>query len=158
MLAEFEESLNQRRPKLQQSSSKENAPAVTWSNMMEILGSCPLERLPNCLHPQPSAAFQPCRLLEPKPVNAGGEKRLTIRCFFRPSNTSATSNGSNQECAAAVTNSVPCAQRSCYPAASGRVFDATVENESGRLSRANRPRWKQVAPSRSPLANVFMNC
>lgn len=137
LLSEFEELLKQRRPRQQHSPSQEEAPSVTWSHMLAMLGSCPLERLPNCLHPHLPAVVQPSRPpeLKSKDTVTGQDKRLTITCFFRPNNHSASSNGLNQQHTAVETNYAPQAQTIC-----------------------SRPRSKKAAPSRSPLANVFMNC
>lgn len=153
LLSDFEESLKQRRPRQQHSPSQEDAPPVTWSSLLTMLGSCPLERLPDCLHPRTSAASQENRLPEQKRVSEDLEgKKLTIKCFFRPSNTVSSSNGLNQIFAEVST---PQTQNS---RPSSGIASAQPENQTDRLSCTSRPRWKQAAPCRSPLANVLMNC
>jgi hypothetical protein len=158
LLSDFEESLKQRRPRQQQSPSRDEAPSVTWSHMLAMLGSCPLERLPNCLHPHLPAVAQPSRPPEPKSkdTHAGPGNHLTILHFFRTHNHS--SNGLNQQYSAAETYSAHQAQTICPPANSGVAHAAFVQNQPCGLSCASRPRSKKAAPSRSPLANVFMNC
>lgn len=153
LLSDFEESLKQRRPRQQHSPSQEDAPPVTWSSLLTMLGSCPLERLPDCLHPRTSAASQENRLPEQKRVSVDVEgKKLTVNCHVRPSNTVSPSNSLNQKFAEVATfKTENCCQTNV-------IASAQPENEPERLSCSSRPRWKQAAPCRSPLANVLMNC
>jgi hypothetical protein len=153
LLSDFEESLKQRRPRQQHSPSQEDAPPVTWSSLLTMLGSCPLERLPDCLHPRTSAASQENRLPEQKRVSVDVEgKKLTVNCYVRPSNTVSPSNSLNQKFAEVATfQTENCRQTNV-------IASAQPENEPERLSCSSRPRWKQAAPCRSPLANVLMNC
>ncbi len=151
LLADFEESLKRRRPKQQSNPPPEDTPLVTWSDLSQILGLCPPEYLPHCLRPAP--------LTKMSIHSDKGHNQLSIRSFFASSDVSlqnyASSNCSNQQCVSEESDAAPRTQLKARPAAaSGNIAESPFAAE--RCSR--RPRLKQAAPSRSPLANVLMNC
>jgi hypothetical protein len=153
LLLEFEESIKQRRPRQQASSSQAANPLVTWSDMLQMLGSCPTECLPHCLHPPPPAVSeQKMQLLH----FDKDQKQRSMKDFFLSQNfciNTASLNGSNTKCSAAQT-----LLNTRQDGKASLVADAAAGAQSDRHSCIYRPRLKQVAPSRSPLANVLMSC
>ena len=152
LLADFEESLKRRRPKQQSNPPPEDTPLVTWSDLSQILGLCPPEYLPHCLRPAPRTKM--CIHSDK------GQNQLSIRSFFASSDVShqnsASSNRSNQQCVGEESDAASRTQLKARPAAtSGNIAESPFAAECSRCSR--RPRLKQAAPSRSPLANVLMN-
>jgi hypothetical protein len=151
LLSDFEETLKRRRPKQQSNllSLEEDTPLVTWNDLLQILGSCPPEYLPQCLRPTP-LPMVPCIYLDK------WEKQPTIKPLFSSSDfsqNSTSSSGSNQRYAE-ESDSCPLF-KGCLAGSPGRVAIAPFAREYIQCPR--RPRLKKAAPSRSPLANVLMN-
>jgi hypothetical protein len=153
LLLEFEESIKQHRPRQQASSSQVANPLVTWSDMLQMLGSCPPECLPNCLHPPPPAVSeQKVQLLH----SDKDQKQRSMKDFFLSQNfciNTAPLNGSNPKSSTSET-----LLNTRQDGKASLVTNAAAGAQSDRHSCEYRPRLKQVAPSRSPLANVLMNC
>ena len=152
LLSEFEESVKLRRPRPHSTSLPKNTPLVTWSDMMQMLGSCPLERLPNCLRPQ-SPEKPPLKLKCMTP----GVGHNTLERYFSTENFDSALKYKRP--VVAEGDAAPETHLTSPPApASGNMDAGAARTQSDRISCTSRPRLKQAVPSRSPLANVVMSC
>jgi len=150
LLSEFEESVKQHRTRPHSTSLQTVTPLVTWSDMMQILGLCPVERLPKCLRPH-SEAKPPLKLK--CVMTDSGQKQITLERYF-----SSSIIGHNKQPATANGDATPEPRPNFPLAPTSSNIDAAAGTQSDRISCSSRPRLKQATPSRSALANVIMNC